>query len=46
MVYKRGGSTNYCYNFRWRHTNADGTVEFFRIRQSARTANKKHAVEV
>lgn len=43
MVYKRGGSENYTYNFRWLTKHEDGTVEYHRIRQSAHVSNKKDA---
>jgi integrase len=41
MLYKRGKV--YWYNFRWSIKHADGTVESFRIRQSAKTQNKNAA---
>lgn len=41
MIYKRGKV--YSYNFRWSVRHEDGTVENFRIRQSAKTDNKKDA---
>jgi integrase len=41
MLYKRGKV--YWYNFRWSIKQADGTVESFRIRQSAKTQNKNAA---
>ena len=44
MLYKRGKV--YWYNFRWSIKQADGTVESFRIRQSAKTQNKNTAKDV
>ena len=44
MLYKRGKT--YWYNFRWSLRNADSSIESFRIRQSARTANKQDAKTV
>ena len=44
MLYKRGKV--YWYNFRWSTKQADGTVESFRIRQSAKTQNKIAAKNV
>lgn len=44
MLYKRGKV--YWYNFRWSIKQADGTVESFRIRQSAKTQNKGTAKNV
>lgn len=44
MLYKRGKV--YWYNFRWSLKQADGTVESFRIRQSAKTQNKNTAKSV
>src|SRR5271165_6030589 len=44
MLYKRGKV--YWYNFRWSIKQADGTVESFRIRQSAKTQNKNAAKDV
>src|ERR1035438_1181699 len=44
MLYKRGKV--YWYNFRWSTKQADGTVESFRIRQSAKTQNKATAKNV
>ncbi len=44
MLYKRGKV--YWYNFRWSIKQADGTVESFRIRQSAKTQNKIAAKNV
>ncbi len=44
MLYKRGKV--YWYNFRWSLKQADGTVESFRIRQSAKTQNKNVAKNV
>lgn len=41
MIYKRGKV--YWYNFRWSLKHEDGTVEGFRIRQSARTRKRKDA---
>jgi len=41
MIYKRGKV--YWYNFRWQIKHDDGTVENFRIRQSAKTTNKSNA---
>jgi integrase len=41
MLYKRGKV--YWYNFRWSIKQADGTVESFRIRQTAKTQNKNAA---
>ncbi len=41
MLYRRGKL--WAYNFRWSLRNADGSVESFRIRQSAKTANKQDA---
>src|SRR5271166_713841 len=41
MLYKRGKT--WCYNFRWSLRNPDGSVESFRIRQSAKTGNKQDA---
>ena len=41
MLYKRGKV--YWYNFRWSIKQADGTVESFRIRQSAKTQNRNAA---
>ena len=41
MLYKRG--KNYYYNFRWSLRNPDGSIESFRIKQCARTANKHQA---
>ena len=44
MLYKRGKV--YWYNFRWSIKQPDGTVESFRIRQSAKTQNKNAAKDV
>jgi len=44
MLYKRGKV--YWYNFRWSIKQADGTVESFRIRQTAKTQNKNAAKDV
>lgn len=44
MIYRRGKV--YWYNFRWSLKQQDGTVESFRIRQSAKTENKKAAKDV
>jgi integrase len=44
MLYKRGKV--YWYNFRWSIKQAGGTVESFRIRQSAKTQNKGTAKNV
>jgi len=44
MLYKRGKV--YWYNFRWSMKQADGTVENFRIRQTAKTQNKNDAKNV
>jgi integrase len=44
MLYKRGKV--YWYNFRWSIKQADGTVESFRIRQSAKTQNRNAAKDV
>ena len=44
MLYKRGKT--YWYNFRWSLKQADGTVESFRIRQTAKTQNKAVAKNV
>ena len=44
MLYKRGKT--YWYNFRWSIKHEDGTVESFRIRQSAKTQNKNAAKDV
>lgn len=44
MLYKRGKV--YWYNFRWSIKHTDGTVESFRIRQSAKTQNKNAAKDV
>jgi integrase len=44
MLYKRGKT--WWYNFRWSLKQADGTVESFRIRQSAKTQNKNAAKDV
>jgi hypothetical protein len=44
MLYKRGKV--YWYNFRWSIKQADGTVESFRIRQSAKTQNRNDAKDV
>jgi integrase len=41
MLYKRGKT--WWYNFRWSIKQADGTVESFRIRQTAKTQNKNAA---
>ena len=41
MIYKRGKA--YSYNFRWSIRHEDGTVENFRIRQSAKTHKRKEA---
>ena len=41
MLYKRGKV--YWYNFRWSTKQADGTVESFRIRQTAKTQNRNAA---
>jgi len=41
MLYKRG--TQWWYNFRWSIKHEDGTIESFRIRQSARTHKRKDA---
>ncbi|HET9088413.1 MAG TPA: tyrosine-type recombinase/integrase [Acidobacteriaceae bacterium] len=41
MIYKRGKA--YSYNFRWSIRLEDGTVESFRIRQSAKTHKRKEA---
>lgn len=41
MLYRRGET--WWYNFRWSIRHEDGTVESFRIRQSARTHRKKDA---
>jgi integrase len=46
MVYKRGGSKNFSYNFRWMVKHEDGTVEYYRIRQCANLSNKKDALLV
>jgi integrase len=44
VIHKRG---KVCfYNFRWTIRNADGTVENFRIRRSAKTANRNEARDV
>jgi integrase len=43
MVYKRGGSKNYSYNFRWVLKREDGTVEHYRVRQCAHVTSKKDA---
>ena len=44
MLYKRGKV--YWYNFRWSTKQADGTVESFRIRQTAKTQNRNAAKDV
>jgi integrase len=44
MLYKRGKV--YWYNFRWSIKQADGTVESFRIRQTAKTQNRNAAKDV
>jgi integrase len=44
MLYKRGKV--WTYNFRWSLKQADGTIENFRIRQSAKTSNKAVAKNV
>ncbi len=44
MLYKRGKV--YWYNFRWSIKQADGTLESFRIRQSAKTQNRNAAKDV
>jgi hypothetical protein len=41
MIYRRGKV--YWYNFRWSLKSEDGTVESFRIRQSAKTRKRKDA---
>lgn len=41
MIYKRGKV--YWYNFRWSLKREDGSVESFRIRQSAKTHKRKDA---
>jgi integrase len=41
MIHKRGKV--YWYNFRWSIRHEDGSVESFRIRQSAKTTNKNEA---
>lgn len=41
MLYKRGKT--YWYNFRWSIKQPDGTLESFRIRQSAKTHNRNAA---
>ena len=41
MIYRRGKV--YWYNFRWSLKHDDGTVESFRIRQSAKTHKRKDA---
>jgi integrase len=41
MIYKRGKA--FWYNFRWSLKHSDGTVESFRIRQSAKTQKRKEA---
>ena len=41
MIYKRGKA--YSYNFRWSIKHEDGTLESFRIRQSAKTHKRKEA---
>jgi len=41
MLYKRGKT--WCYNFRWSLRTPDGSIESFRIRQSAKTGNKQDA---
>jgi hypothetical protein len=46
MVKKLGTSDNFSYNFRWTIKHKDGTVEHFRVRQSARTSSRKDAKEV
>ena len=46
MVYKRGGSKNFSYNFRWMVKHEDGTAEYYRIRQCANVGNKKDALLV
>jgi integrase len=44
MLYKRGKV--YWYNFRWSIKQADGTVESFRIRQTAKTQNRNAAKDL
>jgi integrase len=44
MLYKRGKT--WWYNFRWSLKQADGPVESFRIRQSAKTQNRNAAKDV
>jgi integrase len=44
MLYRRGKI--WWYNFRWSIRQADGTVESFRIRQSAKTQNRNAAKDV
>lgn len=43
MLYRRGKT--WSYNFRWSIKHEDGTVENFRIRQSAKTHKRKDAEE-
>jgi integrase len=47
VVYKRGKSEKptYWYKFTWRVKGASGDVSTFTIRRSARTSNKRHAIE-
>jgi integrase len=44
MLYKRGKV--YWYNFRWSIKQADGTLESFRIRQTAKTQNRNAAKDL
>jgi integrase len=44
VIEKRGKV--YFYNFRWSVRNKDGTVSNFRIRRSAKTANKNEARDI
>jgi integrase len=44
MLYRR--NRTWWYNFRWSIKQADGTVESFRIRQSAKTQNRNAAKDV
>jgi integrase len=44
MIYKRG--KGYTYNFRWTIPGADGMVENYRIRRSAKTRREKEAKDI
>ena len=46
MIYKRSKGANYEYNFRFSIRKSDGTIESYRIRQSAKTKNRREALNV